>query len=80
MFRGALLTGRGHPATQQVGVQVRYLLDRQVADLDLIGWVNSLPLGDELLGELTRNRALLAGAAFDYQNIGHVVAPSRGVG
>jgi hypothetical protein len=63
----ALLRGRGHPAAQQVGIQVGHLIDGQVAHLDLIARVGGLPVGDKLRGELARYRTLLAGAAFDYQ-------------
>ncbi|MCY1534104.1 hypothetical protein D9M68_694620 [compost metagenome] len=79
LFRLALLLCRGHPAAQQVGVQVWYLLDCQVANLDSISRVSGLPMRDELLGELAGNRTLLAGAAFDYQNLRHWICSIEGL-
>ncbi|MNC19958.1 hypothetical protein D3C75_678980 [compost metagenome] len=65
-----------HPATQQVGVQVRHRVHGQVAHTDLIGRVGGLPLLDEITGQLTGNGILLAGAAFDDQYAGHGGPPS----
>lgn len=63
--RFATLSSRYHPATQQVCVHVRYGIEGHVTNDDLICWMGSLPLVDKLLGQLARNRLLLAGAAFD---------------
>jgi hypothetical protein len=71
LFDVAALIGRLHPATQQVDVQVRHRVDGQVTHGDLILRVSGLPLFDEGLGQLTGNRVLLTGAAFDDQNAGH---------
>ncbi|MNT39299.1 hypothetical protein D3C72_1755300 [compost metagenome] len=75
----ALLVGGLHPAPQQVGIEVRHLVDGEVADLDLIGRMGALPLGDEVLGQLAGNGTLLAGAAFDNQYAGHVGYLHRGL-
>ena len=50
---------------------MRYRLHRQITDLYLILRMGSLPLRNELLGQLTRYRTLLAGAAFNNENTGH---------
>ncbi|MNH16670.1 hypothetical protein D3C79_763190 [compost metagenome] len=75
-FGRAALFLRLHPATEQVGVQVRHRGHGQVAHGDLVSRVGSLPLLDEVTGQLTGNGILLAGAAFDDQYAGHGVPPS----
>ncbi|MOA21612.1 hypothetical protein D3C78_1421140 [compost metagenome] len=67
----AVLIDRLHPATQQIGVQVRHLLDSQVADGDLVGRMGGLPLGEEVAGQLAGNGTFLTGTAFDNQDAGH---------
>jgi len=74
-----LLPGRRHPAAQQVGVQMRHLINRKVTHLDLIRRIGSLPVGDKLRSQLTRNRTLLTGAAFNYQDVCHVVCSIEGL-
>ena len=71
-FSLGLLLARGHPATQQGGIEVRHRLGSHIANLNLISRMRSLPVGDELLGQLAGYRTLLAGAAFDNENTGHV--------
>ncbi|MNL56321.1 hypothetical protein D3C87_1798070 [compost metagenome] len=71
LFDVAALLGGFHPATQQVDVQMRHRLDGQVPDGDLVIRVSGFPLADEGLGQLTGNRVLLTGTAFDDQNAGH---------
>jgi hypothetical protein len=58
---------------------VWHLINRKVAHLELIGRIGSRPVGDKLRSQLTRNRTLLAGAAFDYQDVCHVVCSIEGL-
>ncbi|MNC47715.1 hypothetical protein D3C75_967930 [compost metagenome] len=74
----ALLFGL-HPATEQVGIQVRHRVDGQVAQGDLVARMGGLPLADEVTGQLPGDRTLLAGAAFDYEYTGHGLPPSANV-
>ena len=69
----ALLLGRGHPAAEQVAIQMRHLVHGQITHLDLVARVGGLPVGDKLFGKLTGDRTLLTGAAFDNQDLGHAV-------
>ncbi|MCY1183306.1 hypothetical protein D9M73_239140 [compost metagenome] len=50
---------------------MRHRIDGQVPDSDLVIRVSGFPLTDERLGQLTGNRVLLTGTAFDDQNAGH---------
>ncbi|MCY1182785.1 hypothetical protein D9M73_233610 [compost metagenome] len=50
---------------------MRDRFDGQVADLDLVGRIGGLPLGDEIAGQLAGYGTLLTGTAFDNQDAGH---------
>ncbi|MNG03611.1 hypothetical protein D3C84_867000 [compost metagenome] len=78
LLGGTLLRSRLHPATEQLDIQVRHRLARQIADRHCVLRMRLLPVLDELGHQLTGYRTLLTDTAFNHQNIGHLHLPPPG--